>query len=329
MLAAGTFGPGPQMVAGLLTMGAKDLFTRIFTGTLMDKPPWSMTDPATPGEFHSWVAGGGELGRQHWGSYEEAIAQNPELQYLGVMAPGEPKFDMWTGEFSHYADPENAPPGPPPPSLDAFYASQPSYATPQPTPQPFEPWTYEPPTRTTWPEDRYGYPDLPSEGRGSGGNAMSIMSPTSLIGGLGDLIGEVGKIALKTAPIWTPYLPQPSAPAPPVFMPTTTPAPGGGSMSQFPIAMPGGAPIYAPSVTPAFGIPGADLAPTGSIPIVPNPVTGSLPSTVLAPYRTACGRPSWTIYRKMGRPALYSGDFAAAKRVKRVASRAKRRSGGR
>jgi hypothetical protein len=34
-------------------------------------------------------------------------------------------------------------------------------------------------------------------------------------------------------------------------------------------------------------------------------------------------------YRNIGRPVLYSGDFAAAKRVAKVAGKARRRSGGR
>ena len=42
-----------------------------------------------------------------------------------------------------------------------------------------------------------------------------------------------------------------------------------------------------------------------------NPLTGSI-----------------SVFRNMGRPVLYTGDFAAAKRVRRVASRARRRMGG-
>jgi hypothetical protein len=72
-----------------------------------------------------------------------------------------------------------------------------------------------------------------------------------------------------------------------------------------------------------------DIHRQGTVCITPNPTTGTLPSSVLVPYTTRCGRPSWTIYRNQGRPALYSGDFAAERRVKRVARKAKRRTGGR
>lgn len=100
-------------------------------------------------------------------------------------------------------------------------------------------------------------------------------------------------------------------------------------MASYPTAMPGGAPIYLPGMTNVLGIPGYDLAPTDSIPITPHPVTGALPGSVMAPYRTRCGRASWTIYKKMGRPVLMSGDFAAARRVKRAGSKARRHVGGR
>ena len=46
--------------------------------------------------------------------------------------------------------------------------------------------------------------------------------------------------------------------------------------------------------------------------MVPNPVTGS---------------PTW--FRPAGRPILFSGDFAAVRRLRKVAGRARRRVGGR
>jgi len=158
---------------------------------------------------------------------------------------------------------------------------------------------------------------------------MSIMSPASLVGGIGEIFRNIGEVAIGTLPIWGPYLPQPKS-APPVWQPAppTVPYPGGGTPVSQPIAHPGGAPIYLPGTTPAFGFPGADLAPTGSIPIVPNPITGTLPATVLAPYVTRCGKQSWTIYEKMGRPALMSGHFRAERKVRRVAGKARRRTRG-
>ena len=53
-----------------------------------------------------------------------------------------------------------------------------------------------------------------------------------------------------------------------------------------------------------------------------------MPSSVTVPY-SVNGKTKYAHYKNMGRPVLYSGDYAAAKRVKRVASKARRRSGGR
>ena len=102
-------------------------------------------------------------------------------------------------------------------------------------------------------------------------------------------------------------------------------------MSTLPIAYPGGAPIYAPSVTPAFGFPGFDIAPSGSTPITPYTANGGqrLPSTVEVPYQTRSGQTRHAHYKNMGRPLLYSGDLAACKRVRKVGTKARRRSGGR
>jgi len=52
--------------------------------------------------------------------------------------------------------------------------------------------------------------------------------------------------------------------------------------------------------------------------------TARLPSRVDVP--SPDGR-TFVTFRNMGRPVLWSGDFAAAKRVKRIAGRAKRRGG--
>lgn len=61
--------------------------------------------------------------------------------------------------------------------------------------------------------------------------------------------------------------------------------------------------------------------------IVPQATTGQLrlPSRVDVP----TGDGKFVTFRNMGRPVLWSGDFAASKRVNKVAGRARRRRGGR
>jgi len=54
-----------------------------------------------------------------------------------------------------------------------------------------------------------------------------------------------------------------------------------------------------------------------------------LPATVTFAVPTPSGGTRMVTYRNMGRPILYTGDLAAVRRVNRVASRARRRRGGR
>ncbi len=89
---------------------------------------------------------------------------------------------------------------------------------------------------------------------------------------------------------------------------------------------------------PSLGIPGVD--------VVPNLTPGAslsalacisprlsqtmrLPSRVDVPTTDAAGNLRFTTFKNMGRPLLWSGDVAAAKRVRRVASKARRARGGR
>jgi len=70
---------------------------------------------------------------------------------------------------------------------------------------------------------------------------------------------------------------------------------------------------------------GACIAPTAQ-------TTIRLPSRVDVPTRDAAGNQRFTTFKNMGRPILWSGDVAAAKRVKRISSRVAkfgRRRGGR
>jgi len=74
---------------------------------------------------------------------------------------------------------------------------------------------------------------------------------------------------------------------------------------------------------------GQALVAQGATCISPRASTSlRLPATVHVPTTDAAGNTKITTYKNMGRCLLYSGDLAAAKRVRRVAGKA-RRSGGR
>lgn len=95
-------------------------------------------------------------------------------------------------------------------------------------------------------------------------------------------------------------------------------------------ALPGGAmPWTGPGGGGVADLPYIDVVPQGSTCITPRQTTGRrLPSRVDVPTVDASGNVRYTTYKNMGRPILWSGDLAACKRVKRVATRA-RRAGGR
>jgi len=68
----------------------------------------------------------------------------------------------------------------------------------------------------------------------------------------------------------------------------------------------------------------------GNLPIQPTTsVTTRFPRTVSFTTTTPSGNPKVITYRNMGSCLLFSGDLSAAKRVKRIASKARRRVGGR
>jgi hypothetical protein len=100
---------------------------------------------------------------------------------------------------------------------------------------------------------------------------------------------------------------------------------GGFAPVSAPIALPGGAQLAGLDLNPFF-----DVAPQGAVCISPR-ATGSfrLPARVDVPVPNKDGTMRFTTYRNMGAPVLFAGDFAAAKRVKRVGAKARRRSGGR
>lgn len=112
--------------------------------------------------------------------------------------------------------------------------------------------------------------------------------------------------------------------------------PGGGMFGQGPIyggygmgtpgmiVAPGGSPIMSglQDVLAAAG--GGAVASLGS-PWSPGRV-GARPKLFVVPNPTT-GAPVW--FRPAGRPVLFSGDFAAARRLRKIAGRARRRVGGR
>ena len=115
-------------------------------------------------------------------------------------------------------------------------------------------------------------------------------------------------------------------------------APGGAPLPQFQPQQPGGLMANVSTTLGAlgFGIPGGDLVPTGvgnlqSAACITPRMTGSvrLPSRVDVPTVDASGNQRFTTFKNMGRPLLWSGDLAAAKRVRKVAAKARRRVGGR
>ena len=139
------------------------------------------------------------------------------------------------------------------------------------------------------------------------------------VGDIGSIISDVtGIIQQFTRPrprppriedIARPIFPTPGATRPMANVPTTVAFGGGG-----------------------VDLPFFDIAPQGSTCITPRATGGlRLPSRVDVPTVDAQGNTRFTTYRNMGRPVLWSGDAACAKRFAKLTGRtlARRRSGGR
>jgi len=167
------------------------------------------------------------------------------------------------------------------------------------------------------------------------------------LGGLGGLVGAATPLLQTILPQ---LLPQRSVP---VALPGG--APIGASFAQFRQAGQFADPRLAPVQQAAFPLLGPaiagglgalgeqlfDLIPGGAGNILSGgtcitPVAGRqtmrLPSRVDVPTRDAQGNQRFTTFKNMGRPILWSGDVAAAKRVKRISSKVSkfgRRRGGR
>jgi len=141
---------------------------------------------------------------------------------------------------------------------------------------------------------------------------------------IGDFIGGATSLIPAVTDLIGAFNPQP---------PIVMSGQGGGfaPMPARPIALPGGAPIGgAMPVGLGLDLPFVDVVPQGAACITPrNSVSRRLPARVDVPMVDASGNSKIVTYKNMGRPVLYTGDFAAAKRVKKVAGRARRAAGGR
>ena len=169
-------------------------------------------------------------------------------------------------------------------------------------------------------------------------------SEFDIVGTVGGALGSVLDVLTTTSPILDLLL--------------------GGTDVMEPVAHPGGASIgglpfstapVVPAIQPGFPGPGGIISgigdvlgigpggggvlPGGSMPHVSTSgvatiqatqrTSARLPSTVHVPYHTATGQGKIATYKNMGRAILFTGDLAAARRVRRVASKARSRLGGR
>jgi len=167
---------------------------------------------------------------------------------------------------------------------------------------------------------------------GSAGGGGFFGGVSDILGGLVGTIGELGG-AFLGSPLAGPVLNR-LLPGPP-----TTPN----------LALPGGAPIFQNPVfdqTPPTGVfsqpqilnqlpavlgggPQGAAALPGTT-IQPRLVQSlRLPSRVDVPKVDSAGNLTFTTFKNMGRPILFTGDIACAKRVNKVAARARRARGGR
>ena len=80
----------------------------------------------------------------------------------------------------------------------------------------------------------------------------------------------------------------------------------------------------------SLDLPFVDVVPQGASCITPTTRTSTrLPSRIDVPIRDAQGNMRVVTYRNMGRPILWSGDAACAKRYAKVTGKTLRRRGGR
>lgn len=104
---------------------------------------------------------------------------------------------------------------------------------------------------------------------------------------------------------------------------------GGGGGSLPPIAQPGGAPVG--GAQPVGMTSDLMRLATGATCITPTAGAARLrlPSRVDVPVTDASGNMRFVTFKNVGRPILWTGDLAIAKRVKKISGRLGRSRGGR
>lgn len=177
------------------------------------------------------------------------------------------------------------------------------------------------------------FPSFSGAPGGAPGGIMPNVS-TSFLGGFGDIISQgIETVGQVLGGIFAPgpsgsTVPQqfPQQQQFPLFPQPARPLPTRPIAQPQPVGQPGG--LFDPlSALVAQGAAGA----AGGACIIPTqgPPTFRLPQRVDVPTTDTSGNVRFTTYKNMGRAILFAGDFAAAKRVKKVASRARKSSGGR
>lgn len=234
------------------------------------------------------------------------------LAYQGGVLPENARLSAAAATaFPEYGDQPTGFTAPPPVALPAI-----------PPPVPTQPLT-TPALPTT------GVPTVPEISTSGGG------------GGFGGFLSGLGGVLEAATPLLQTILPRvlPMQQGP-IFMPGGSIAPGGyqpgRTQNLLPAIGPQGA-FYPPAQQAGFDFPSGLLQP-----MLPEFLGGSpaaMPGNCIVPRMTQSMRlPSrvdvpnangtFTTFKNMGRPILWTGDLAATKRVRKVASRA-RRAGGR
>lgn len=299
---------GGGFVPASLIYAATDLFGRVIPDIIKGEPPRAgvptyQTEPG-PGallpQFTSWAQV--DEYERRWGT--------PTI----ILTDGS-KWDRIRGEMidppgTHFGDPSAVDPPPAPPD-----------PVPDPEPEPIPPAPAAPDTNGGEP---VSWVNTSLSAIGSFGS--------SVLGGVSSAIPQLAELAGATAPLWGSQAPVAAASMFGYQAPTTGAVPAGWvetadegevfQVANVPTTSLGGFQLA------GGGIPGIDLMVPESRII--EPMTGGartrMPASVTIPY-TANGRQKYAYYKNMGRPVLYSGDFAACKRVHRIGSKAKRRGG--
>lgn len=283
---------GPAAVLGMMAYGAVDLFGNVIPGIIKGNlPPSSPMLWPTTGE----VISGGSA------DFRVAKYGAPSV----ITAGGTSTWDDPRLESTPRFTPSAAPPTPPPPT--------------PPPPKEVD--------QMSW----------ISTSLAALGNTIGSVG-TGLVSGIDSFIQGVQpltNIAAATAPLWGS-----AAPVAAGFLGNMQT--GGAPPPAQQAAAPGGwvptdegeesyVPYQSTAQLAAWGLPGVDLMVPESQRIQPVQTAGRsrLPASHVVPYTSASGQTKYATYKNMGRPVLFSGDYAAARRVKKVASKARRYSGGR